>query len=335
MTPRSRSARSRALQVDSAMPARRASSGVGIRPSACARRRWRGRRRPGSGAGRSSAAASAEPSVARGWCRHTCGSHGLAGLRKVFCPAPRLPQDHRPLPVWRPPSLTPLRHGARRSRPFPAGRTSRRSTCCQHVPPMASIEGGGAAYGPWRSEAARPERPLLVYQRLWNPQCRPFGKASPSSSSCAGRSPSPPGYGAVSLDPCSPRSAAGRPHVVAVRPLWHGGTDHLLATGLLPGARSLGAAGPISDASCGGHPVWSSSETPGQRSLDLVDIIAAVAAAGDARARRQHLRHAGPPAAGLVRRDPVVLHSATKVHRRSRRPPLGSVVATTRGGLPG
>ena len=73
--------------------------------------------------------------------------------------------------------------------------------------------------------------------------------------------------------------AAGTPHVVGVRPLY-GGTDHVLASGLLgtgsPGRRPDRIAEAIRPDT--GLVIV---ETPANPTVDLVDIAAVVAAAGD------------------------------------------------------
>jgi cystathionine gamma-synthase/methionine-gamma-lyase len=73
--------------------------------------------------------------------------------------------------------------------------------------------------------------------------------------------------------------AAGKPHVVAVRPLY-GGTDHLLATGLVGTQVTWAHADEVADAirpDTGLVVV----ETPANPSLELVDIAAVVGQAGD------------------------------------------------------
>lgn len=73
--------------------------------------------------------------------------------------------------------------------------------------------------------------------------------------------------------------AAGTPHVVAVRPLY-GVTDHLLATGLLGTRVTWASVDEIADAieADTGLVVL---DSPGNPTLDLVDIAAVVRAAGD------------------------------------------------------
>jgi O-acetylhomoserine/O-acetylserine sulfhydrylase-like pyridoxal-dependent enzyme len=73
-------------------------------------------------------------------------------------------------------------------------------------------------------------------------------------------------------------ASAGTPHVVAVRPLY-GGSDHILATGLLGTEVSCVRADEVASAVTArtGLVIL---ETPGNPTLDLVDIAAVVAQAG-------------------------------------------------------
>src|SRR5690606_40371560 len=76
--------------------------------------------------------------------------------------------------------------------------------------------------------------------------------------------------------------SAGTPHVVAVRPLY-GGSDHLLATGMLGTEVTWTDADGVADA-IAARPDDTGLvviETPANPSLDLVDVRAVAAAAGD------------------------------------------------------
>jgi cystathionine beta-lyase/cystathionine gamma-synthase len=120
--------------------------------------------------------------------------------------------------------------------------------------------------------------------------------------------------------------AAGRPHVVAVRPLY-GGTDHLLDSGLLGTTVTFARADEVAGAVRADTGLVI-AETPGNPTLDLVDIEALVAAAGDvpvlidntlATPVLQRPAHHGAA---------LVLHSATK-YIGGHGDALGGVVATT------
>ena len=191
--------------------------------------------------------------------------------------------------------------------------------------PMASIEAGGAAYETMAvGGRPRPGDPL-VYQRLWNPNVDRFEQAVAVLEQCAEAVAFASGMAAVSATLLA-TVAAGRPHVVAVRPLY-GGTDHLLATGLLGSKVSWAAPADI-----GRHLRPDTGlviiETPGNPSLDLVDIAAVAAAAGDVPVLVDNT-FATPVLQQPARFGAtLVLHSATKFigcHGDL----LGGVVATT------
>jgi cystathionine beta-lyase/cystathionine gamma-synthase len=120
--------------------------------------------------------------------------------------------------------------------------------------------------------------------------------------------------------------AAGRPHVVGVRPLY-GGTDHVLASGILSTSVDWAAPDRIAEAirpDTGLVVV----ETPANPTVDLVDLAAVVAQAGDvpvlvdntfATPVLQQPAHHGAT---------LVLHSATKFFG-GHGDVMGGVVATT------
>lgn len=186
-----------------------------------------------------------------------------------------------------------------------------------HVPPidlsttypLTDVESGGAAYE-WMAQGHRPEPgQTLVYQRLWNPGVARFEDAVAELEGADEAVAFATGMAALTatLLACV---AAGTPHVVAVRPLY-GGTDHLLATGLLgttvTWARPEEVAGAVTERT--GMVI---AETPANPTLDLVDIRALATAAGDVpllidntfatSVLQQPLRHGAT----------LVLHSATK-----------------------
>ena len=191
--------------------------------------------------------------------------------------------------------------------------------------PMASIEAGGAAYETMAvGGRPRPGDPL-VYQRLWNPNVDRFEQAVAVLEQCAEAVAFASGMAAVSATLLA-TVAAGRPHVVAVRPLY-GGTDHLLATGLLGSKVSWAAPADI-----GRHLRPDTGlviiETPGNPSLDLVDIAAVAAAAGDVPVLVDNT-FATPVLQQPARFGAtLVLHSATKFIG-GHGDLLGGVVATT------
>ncbi|WP_121254442.1 trans-sulfuration enzyme family protein [Nocardioides ferulae] len=144
--------------------------------------------------------------------------------------------------------------------------------------PLPSVEAGGAAYDRLAG-GARPEAgDSLVYQRLWNPNVDRFERAVAGLERLPAAVAFATGMAALSATLVATVSA-GRPHVVAVRPLY-GGTDHVLASGLLGTQVSWATADRVSEAirpDTGLVVV----ETPGNPTLDLVDLRDVVAQAGD------------------------------------------------------
>ncbi|HSO63537.1 MAG TPA: PLP-dependent aspartate aminotransferase family protein [Ornithinibacter sp.] len=154
-----------------------------------------------------------------------------------------------------------------------------------HVPPvdmsstypLPSVDRGGEAYERIAS-GGRPEADdSLVYQRLWNPNVDRFERAVATLEGAPAGVAFASGMAAISA--CLLAAVAeGRPHVVAVRPLY-GGTDHLLETGLL-GTRVTWATADTVGGAVRPDTGLVVVETPGNPSLDLVDIADVVARAG-------------------------------------------------------
>jgi len=185
-----------------------------------------------------------------------------------------------------------------------------------HVPPidlsttypLPGIDAGGASYDEL-AEGRGPDGGSLVYQRLWNPTVARFEDALAELEYTDGAVAF--GSGMAALTACLLATvAAGRPHVVAVRPLY-GGSDHLLSTGLLGTTVTYvdpaGVAAAIRPDT--GLVIV---ETPANPTVDLVDIASVAAAAGDVAVLvdntfatpvlQQPARHGAS----------LVLHSATK-----------------------
>jgi cystathionine gamma-synthase/methionine-gamma-lyase len=155
-----------------------------------------------------------------------------------------------------------------------------------HVPPLdqsstyplPSVESGGAAYERMATGGRPAAGDSLVYQRLWNPNVDRFERAVARLEDAEAGVAFASGMAAITA--CLVATvAAERPHVVAVRPLY-GGTDHLLATGLLGTTVTWATADEVAGAirPDTGLVVL---ETPANPSLDLVDISAVVASAGE------------------------------------------------------
>jgi len=144
--------------------------------------------------------------------------------------------------------------------------------------PLPDIESGGDAY----ERLAGGGRPAgeggLVYQRLWNPTVARFEDAVAELEGTAEAVAFASGMAALSA--CLLAAAAeGRHHVVAVRPLY-GGSDHLLATGLLGTETTWAGVGDVA-AAIRPDTGLVVVETPANPTLDLVDLEALAAQAGD------------------------------------------------------
>ena len=144
--------------------------------------------------------------------------------------------------------------------------------------PLPSIERGGDSYEVLATGGHPVVDGSLVYQRLWNPNVDRFERAVAQLEDADEAVAFATGMAAISAVLLA-AVAAGTPHVVAVRPLY-GGTDHLLATGLLGTRVTWAGVDEIADAieADTGLVVL---ESPGNPTLDLVDIAAVVRAAGD------------------------------------------------------
>ncbi len=154
-----------------------------------------------------------------------------------------------------------------------------------HVPPidlsttnpLASVESGGDSYENLATGGILQAGESPVYQRLWQPGVARFERAladlEGTEESVAFAT------GMAALTACLMAAvAAGTPHIVAVRPLY-GGTDHVLATGLLGTRVTWAEPDRIADALCAdtGLVVL---ETPANPTLELVDIASVVRQAG-------------------------------------------------------
>jgi methionine-gamma-lyase len=185
-----------------------------------------------------------------------------------------------------------------------------------HVPPidlsttypLPGVAAGGTSYDEL-AQGNGPDGGSLVYQRLWNPTVARFEDALAELEHSDGAVAF--GSGMAALTACLLATvAAGRPHVVAVRPLY-GGSDHLLSTGLLGTTVSWSRASQVA-AAIRPDTGLVIVETPANPTVDLVDIAAVARQAGDVPVLvdntfatpvlQQPARHGAS----------LVLHSATK-----------------------
>ncbi|MCG5445230.1 PLP-dependent transferase [Micromonospora sp. NIE79] len=197
-----------------------------------------------------------------------------------------------------------------------AGRDDLR-TLGVHVPPidlsttnpLPSVDDGGAAYEQLATGGTLPPQGGAVYQRLWNPTVARFETALAELEGTAQAVAFASGMAALTATLLA-AARDDRRHVVAVRPLY-GGTDHILATGLLGTTVTWTRPDEVA-AAIRPDTALVIVETPANPSLDLVDIAALAAAAGDipllvdntvaTPVLQQPARHGAT----------LVLHSATK-----------------------
>ena len=193
--------------------------------------------------------------------------------------------------------------------------------------PLADLEAATASLDALAAGAAAAPNP--IYARLHNPTVARFEAALAALEECDQAVAF--GSGMAALTAVLMAAAAGegarRGHVVAVRPLY-GGSDHLLASGLLGGETSFVAAHEVS-AAIRPQTGLVIVETPANPTLDLVDVEAVVAAARGVPVLVDST-FATPILQRPVRQGATfVLHSATKF-LGGHGDVVGGVVATDR-----
>ncbi len=207
-----------------------------------------------------------------------------------------------------------------------------------HVPPvdlsttnpLPGVGLGGDSYEALATGGLPVDGGSHVYQRLWNPTNARFEQALAELEGCEEAVAFSSGMAAVTACLLAAR-AEGRGHVVAVRPLY-GGTDHLLATGMLGTEVSWAEPDRIAQAlrpDTGLVIV----ETPANPTLELIDL-AAVAEQCRGGAHGEVPLLVDNTFATPVLQQParhgatLVLHSATK-YLGGHGDVLAGVVATT------
>lgn len=144
--------------------------------------------------------------------------------------------------------------------------------------PLPGVETGGESYEAMAHGGTPVEAGGLVYQRLWNPTVARFEAALAVLEGAEEAVAFSSGMAAVTAALLA-TTASGRRHIVAVRPLY-GGTDHLLASGLLGTEVTFCSQDEVSSA-VGRDTGLVMLETPGNPTLDLVDIAGVVEQAGE------------------------------------------------------
>ncbi len=175
--------------------------------------------------------------------------------------------------------------------------------------PVSDVETGGAAYEHLATGGSLQPGQSAIYQRLWNPTVARFERALADLEGANQGVAFASGMAALSatLLACV---AAGKPHIVAVRPLY-GGSDHILATGLLGTSVTYAAEHEVANAitKTTGLVIV---ETPSNPSLDLVDISAVAAASGDVPVLVDNTFGTPVLQQPIAQGARIVLHSATK-----------------------
>lgn len=186
-----------------------------------------------------------------------------------------------------------------------------------HVPPIdlsttypvGDVEAGAAAYDNLATGGSPRSGESLIYARVWNPTVARFEQALTRLEGADEAVAFGSGMAALSATLLA-TVADGKPHVVAVRPLY-GGSDHLLATGLL-GTRVTWAAPDSIAAAIEPDTGLVIVETPANPTLDLVDLSAVVAQAGSVPVVVDNTFATPVLQRPMEHGATIVLHSATK-----------------------
>ena len=144
--------------------------------------------------------------------------------------------------------------------------------------PLPTIDAGGTSYESMAT-GGHPTEGGMVYQRLWNPTVARFEEAMATLEHTDAAVAFSTGMAAVTAAVLAASGEGEGRHVVALRPLY-GGTDHLLASGMLGVETTYCSPDEVADA-MRADTCLVVLETPANPTLELVDIAAVAAAAGD------------------------------------------------------
>ena len=203
-----------------------------------------------------------------------------------------------------------------------------------HVPPidlsttnpLPGVEAGGDSYENLATGGDLGAHDSAVYRRLWQPGVARFEAALAALELAEGAVAFASGMGALSA--CLIATvAAGKPHIVALRPIY-GGTDHVLETGLLGteitwcDERSVAAA-------IRPNTGLVILETPANPTLGMVDIRYVTGQAGDVPVLVDNTFATPILQRPIEHGATLVLHSATK-YIGGHGDAMGGIVATNR-----
>jgi cystathionine beta-lyase/cystathionine gamma-synthase len=203
-----------------------------------------------------------------------------------------------------------------------------------HVPPidlsttnpLPGVEAGGDSYENLATGGDLGAGDSAVYRRLWQPGVARFEDALAALELAEGAVAFASGMGALTA--CLIATvAAGKPHIVALRPIY-GGTDHVLETGL------LGTDITWCDERSVGSSVRPDTglvilETPANPTLGMVDIRLIADQAGDVPVLVDNTFATPVLQRPIEHGAALVLHSATK-YIGGHGDAMGGVVATNR-----
>jgi len=190
--------------------------------------------------------------------------------------------------------------------------------------PLAGVESGGDSYENLAMGGDLVPGQSAVYQRLWQPGVARFEDALSELEGSDGAVAFSTGMAALTA--CLLAAVtAGRPHIVALRPLY-GGSDHVLASGLM-GTEVTWVT--VEEVAAAIRPTTGLVilESPANPTLELTDIRAVVNAAGSVPVLVDNTFATPVLQRPLELGATIVLHSATK-YLGGHGDVMGGVIAT-------
>ncbi|HEY4267187.1 MAG TPA: PLP-dependent aspartate aminotransferase family protein [Galbitalea sp.] len=192
--------------------------------------------------------------------------------------------------------------------------------------PLPDVETGGDSYENLATGGDLVPGQSAVYRRLWQPGVARFEEALAALELADGAVAFASGMGALAA--CLTATvAAGKPHIVALRPIY-GGTDHVLDTGLL-GTTITWCDEDTVAAAIRPETGLVILETPANPTLELVDIRRVAEQAGDVPVLVDNTFATPVLQRPIEHGATLVLHSATK-YIGGHGDAMGGIVATNR-----